>query len=329
MHILIAHPSPINVSRLRNAFTKLSEVTEVACVSNLTECYNYAEHRCPDAVIIDAEMASCAEFELLSSLLRILQVGCVLLHPERRQGPIYPGHDGPHVSHYEGAPDATAILLNVRALRLYPTARRAQATPTDHVQEFAQGKIILIGASTGGIDALIKVVGNFDQTCPPTLIVQHTGGAFAQSLIRLLDGATKATVVSAADRAQLAPGHIYLAPGDAHHLCLGGRPKPYLVLRDDPPVSGHRPSVDALFKSAVPFAHDVAAALLTGMGRDGADGLLALRQNGAHTLCQDEASSVVYGMPRVAKEMDAVVEELPITRIGPALLRASAAKVRA
>ncbi|WP_342071641.1 CheB methylesterase domain-containing protein [Yoonia algicola] len=190
-------------------------------------------------------------------------------------------------------------------------------------------KLILIGASTGGIDALLTIVKHFDEHCPPVLIVQHTGGSFAKSLIRLLNSACCAVVTSAEDGMAAMNGHIYLAPDDQFHLTLAPRRRPFLHLQSGGQISGHRPSIDALFTSALPMAPRVSAALLTGMGKDGADGLTKLRRAGAHTIGQDQRTSVVYGMPRVAMEMGGVCEQLPLDTIGPALLNACLAEVRA
>jgi two-component system, chemotaxis family, protein-glutamate methylesterase/glutaminase len=116
-------------------------------------------------------------------------------------------------------------------------------------------------------------------------------------------------------------GRVCLAAGSGGHMRLTGGHSLRISLLPGPAVSGHTPSVDELFRSAVPIAGRVVAALLTGMGRDGADGLLALRQQGATTIGQDEATSVVYGMPRAAQEIGAVQRQLPLNQIGAGLLR--------
>jgi two-component system chemotaxis response regulator CheB len=204
-------------------------------------------------------------------------------------------------------------------------AKASTGLPT---RGFDPRRIVLIGASTGGVDALTKVVRHFSDQCPPTLIVQHTGSSFTKSLIRLINGATDALVEEAAHGTALCPGHIYLPPDDQTHLCLSASGTICLDLMKGDLVSGHRPSIDALFNSARPYARHVSAALLTGMGRDGASGLTELRKSGAHTIGQDEKTSVVYGMPRIAHELGGVIEQLPIDKIGPALLRSSSRNVR-
>lgn len=185
------------------------------------------------------------------------------------------------------------------------------------------GRFILIGSSTGGVDALMKIISHFSKNCPPTLIVQHTGGVFAKSLIRLLDSATEANVVAATDSAEIQIGNIYLAPNDTAHLCIAAGNTARISLRNTANSYGHRPSVNALFESAVPFARQVTAVILTGMGRDGATGMVALRKAGAQTFGQDEQTSVVYGMPKAAHDLGGVETQLPLSKIGPMLLRAA------
>jgi two-component system chemotaxis response regulator CheB len=180
--------------------------------------------------------------------------------------------------------------------------------------------IILIGASTGGVDALLAVLTRFPQECPPTLVVQHTGSGFGESLAGLLDRQCLPNVLLANGPMPLRRGQILVGAGIRAHLVLDGRAATRVTTIADGPVAGHVPSVDRLFLSALPVAPRVSAALLTGMGRDGADGMKALRLAGAHTLAQDEASCVVYGMPRAAVEQGGVDRVLPLNKIAEALL---------
>ncbi|MCR9124912.1 MAG: CheB methylesterase domain-containing protein [Rhodobacteraceae bacterium] len=183
------------------------------------------------------------------------------------------------------------------------------------------GSIICIGASTGGVEALEKVLAGFTHDCPPTLIVQHILGEFSGSLARRLNRACGATVSEARDAQRLSRGQVIIAPGDDRHLAIKGGALPRCVLIAGPKRSGHRPSVDVLFHSAAASDLHVVAALLTGMGRDGAEGLGAIRAAGGHTLAQDATTSVVFGMPRAAVEIGAAEFTLPLPRIGPKLLR--------
>lgn len=183
--------------------------------------------------------------------------------------------------------------------------------------------IICIGASTGGISALEAVLAAFQADCPPTLIVQHIRPGFAEGLIRRLNGTLAPQVVAATENQVLERGMIYLACSTDHHLGIFPGATPRIRLIEGDPVAGHRPSVDVLFDQAAALAGklNVRAALLTGMGADGADGMCALREAGALTIAQDRGSSVVWGMPRVAIERGGATEVLPLSRIGEALLK--------
>jgi two-component system chemotaxis response regulator CheB len=181
-------------------------------------------------------------------------------------------------------------------------------------------QIVALGASTGGIDALRTVLSGFSATCPPTLTVQHMKGHFLPRLPLSLAHNCRARVVAATDGMCLVTGTIYVAASAFEHLAVVFGRKTICRLIVGPPVSGHCPSVDCLFRSLVPFGPDVSAALLTGMGRDGAAGLLALRNAGARTIAQNEATSIVYGMPKAARENGGTAPELPIGQIAASLL---------
>ena len=190
-----------------------------------------------------------------------------------------------------------------------------------HCSSFDARRRILIGASTGGVDALILVLSEFPEDCPPTIIVQHTGKDFVQGLSQLLDQKTKAQVQVASSYQSVIAGNIYIAPGGDHHLVLTGSTGSRLKALGQSPDCGHRPTVDRLFGSAVPIAPFISAAILTGMGADGARGLKQLRDAGARTFGQNRATSTVYGMPRAAMELGAVERELPISQMARALLK--------
>ncbi len=146
---------------------------------------------------------------------------------------------------------------------------------------------------------------------------------FTRSFAARLNNLCAASVAEATDGAPITVGRIYLAPGDSH-LEMTGTTLPRCRLSDSPKVNGHRPSVDVMFRSVARTVHGRAiGVILTGMGRDGADGLLALRNAGAETIGQDESSCVVYGMPKVAHEIGAVARQLPLEQIGERLIRMS------
>ena len=193
----------------------------------------------------------------------------------------------------------------------------------------AKDLILAIGSSTGGVEALMTVLANFPDTCPPTVITQHMPATFTKSFAARLDRICGAHVAEAHDGARLLPGHVYVAPGGDAHLEVVGSTHPTCRLRDSEPVNGHRPSVDVLFESVAKLNRPAAGVILTGMGRDGAQGLLTLRNGGARTLGQDESSCVVYGMPKAAFELGAVEKQVSLSRMGPAILNICSASAEA
>jgi two-component system chemotaxis response regulator CheB len=183
--------------------------------------------------------------------------------------------------------------------------------------------IVAIGSSTGGPEALSRVLAPLPRQTPGIVIVQHMPPLFTASLAERLDRLGELEVREARDGDVVAPGLALLAPGD-RHLLVRGRPGRYRIeLRDGPKVGLHRPAVEVLFRSLARCAGDDAiAVMLTGMGSDGARGMAAMREAGAWTIAQDEDSCVVYGMPREAVRHDAVEEVVGVDRISGRILQA-------
>ena len=185
-----------------------------------------------------------------------------------------------------------------------------------------QQSIICLGASTGGTAAIQEFLSTMPNDCPPIIMVQHMPQGFTAAFAEHLDTVSTCSVREARHHDYLRPGLALLAPGN-QHLRLNYEQEHYLVeLDDSPPVNCHRPSVDILFHSAASLlGPNSVGVILTGMGRDGAAGLLAMRQAGATTLAQDEASSVVYGMPKAALEIGAVDRGTALAHLGIMSLR--------
>ena len=211
-----------------------------------------------------------------------------------------------------------------RVRRRIAPAPRSPARPAMHG---TSDKIIAIGASTGGVEALKAVLMLLPEDVPPVLITQHMPERFTAAFARRLDSECRMRVHEAVHDQPVERGNVYIAPG-AHHLELARRSSGlYCSLNDGPPVSGHRPSVDVLFESvARTVAPRAVGVILTGMGRDGAKGLLAMRKAGCATLGQDEGTALVYGMPRVAFEIGAVESQHGLFDISDAILAACATK---
>lgn len=183
-------------------------------------------------------------------------------------------------------------------------------------------QIVVIGASTGGTDALKTVLSELPPNTPPVMVVQHMPENFTETFASRLNDSCQMRVKEAEHDESLCPGTVYVAPGHSHLLLTRGVGGYRCTLSSAEPCNRHRPSVDVLFKSvAVEASCTVVAVLLTGMGRDGADGLLELRQKGCWTITQDQASCVVYGMPRVADQIGASCESLPIEEVAEGIVR--------
>jgi two-component system chemotaxis response regulator CheB len=182
-------------------------------------------------------------------------------------------------------------------------------------------KLIIIGASTGGTEAIKEVLQPLPPDCPGIMIAQHMPPGFTRSFAQRLDGLCRITVKEAEHGERVLPGHAYIAPG-GFHLSLARSGANYVAhLDQEEPVNRHRPSIDVLFDSVAKHAgKNAIGVILTGMGRDGAAGLLRMRQAGAYTLAQDEASCVVFGMPREAIAMGAANEIAGIDEMSQRLM---------
>lgn len=208
-----------------------------------------------------------------------------------------------------------------RSKRLGSKAASSRQLRSHNVSTTGGEEIVLIGSSTGGTLALGEVLPLLPANCPPVVVVQHIPAVFSRALAESLNTMSEIKVVEAEEGMTLEQGHAYIAPGGIQLALVRRDGKLALALRDDPPVNRFKPSVDYLFETVTHVSGlRISAAVLTGMGRDGAQGLLGLKKMGAWTIAQDEATSVVYGMPRAAHEVGGDCEVLPLERIAEGLL---------
>lgn len=315
LSVLLLDPRRHRSHRYLVSIAETPEIALVGCAKDLTAAYNLTEHEHPDLVLIAEEVTRLGNFPMYAAMLAALEVDCILIAAGDRPAP------GPYACTTDADLDRAGGLGPFLGAR-YGLGRLSRPPgPGAHVSE--GWKTVVIGASTGGVEALIQVLSAYPPSCPPTLIVQHISGTYLPGLAQRLDRHCAARVRPAAATDSLEPGLVLMAPGNDRHLSIAA-PGRRCRLVPGAPVSGHRPSVDVLFRSAAALGPGVVGVLLTGMGRDGAEGLAAIRRAGGWTIGQDEASSTVYGMPRVAHEMGAVAQQLPVSRIGPALLSAAA-----
>lgn len=192
------------------------------------------------------------------------------------------------------------------------------------------GRLIAIGASTGGTEAIRAVLSEIPATAPGIVVVQHMPESFTPSFAKRLDGLCRIRVKEAENGDRILPGHAYIAPGHSH-LQVRRRGADYVCeLSRGAPVNRHRPSVDVLFDSvAEQVGSRAVAALLTGMGKDGAKGMLAIYKAGGYTIAQDEATCVVYGMPREAVVLGGVHETAALGQIAARLVASLLCRERA
>lgn len=215
-----------------------------------------------------------------------------------------------------------ARLKTLRAAPAEP-APTAAARPAPAATSAWGDRIVCIGASTGGTEAIKEVLCRLPSNMPGIVMVQHMPEMFTASFARRLDSLAPVRVKEAEQGERILPGHAYLAPGHSHLEIRRSGTGYVCELLQTPPYNRHRPAVDVLFNSAAQHARGSAvAALLTGMGKDGAQGMLALRRAGAWTIGQDQESCVVYGMPREAAQIGACCEVAPLTQVADRIVAA-------
>jgi len=182
-------------------------------------------------------------------------------------------------------------------------------------------KIFAIGASTGGVQALTRLLSTLPANAPGTLVVQHMPARFTTSFAERLNNECAVNVTEAVDGDHVIPGRVLIAPGGLHMLLQRSGANYYVTVKDGPAVCRQKPSVEILFNSVAKYAGaNAVGAILTGMGNDGAGGLLNMRQNGAHTIAQDEASSIVFGMPKEAIERNAAEAVVTLSDIAKTMI---------
>lgn len=288
----------------------------------------------PDVVTLDVEMPGMDGLSFLEKIMRLRPtpvVMCSSLTTRAAEVTIEALRLGAvdFVAKPSGAANDMARMMAELREKVKAAAQSQVRLPQQSAQAVPIGtamagdRIIAIGSSTGGVDALFAILPTLPADCPPVLVVQHMPPTFTSNLAKRLDDVCAVRVIEAYDRAPLTRGTVYIAPGGDCHMVLSGTT---VRLVEGERVSGHRPSVDALFHSIVPFGFKSVGVILTGMGEDGAAGLLAMRRAGARTFGQNAQSCVVYGMPRAAGAIGAVETELDISAMPKAIINACRSK---
>ena len=337
--VLVVDDSALIREVLARMLTRDGDIVVVGTATDPIDAREKIKALDPDVVTLDIEMPNMNGLQFLDRLMRLRPTPVIMVSTLTKKGAsetllalelgavdfvAKPSAD------FAGGIEAFGAGLRdkIRAAAKSDVRGRANSradAPKVAVKTAAapSGALIAIGASTGGVEAIRAVLVDMPLDCPPIVIAQHMPAGFTGRFAARLDELCGISVVEAEDRMPLLPGHAYVARGDFHLRVERSSGQLKARLSQDDLTSGHRPSVDVLFESVAKSVGPMAVgAILTGMGRDGARGLKMMRDAGAYTVGQSQASSLVYGMPRVAFEEGAVVEQAPVEAIAAKLAQA-------
>jgi two-component system, chemotaxis family, protein-glutamate methylesterase/glutaminase len=344
IRVLCVDDSALIRSLMTEIINSQPDMTVVATAPDPLVARELIKQHNPDVLTLDVEMPRMDGLDFLEKLMRLRPMPVVMVSSLTERGSEITLRalelgavdfvTKPKVGIRDGMLDYAEKLAD--KVRAAARARVRQAAPAQHAAAGAAGgaaapaahapmfnnplvsteKLIIIGASTGGTEAIREVLVPLPPDAPAVLIAQHMPPGFTKSFAQRLNGLCRISVKEAEHGERVLPGHAYIAPGHAHLLLARSGANYIAHLSDDPPVNRHRPSVDVLFRSAAQHAgKNAVGVILTGMGKDGAAGLLDMRNSGAYTLAQDEASCVVFGMPREAIAMGGADEVAPLSEM--------------
>ncbi len=329
VRVVIVEDSPTMRAILKTRLERDGDIVVVGAAADAAQGRMMIRELDPDVVTLDVEMPGMNGLDFLEKIMALRPTPVIVVSGSTQKGTettaralalgavncyAKTGHSG-GLPFDDGGMLAGLIreASRVRFGERGPAPQRVASDLRTSLKE--RPRLIAVGSSTGGVEALQILLGGFPADCPPTLIVQHIAMRFAPAVARTLDQNCPPRIQLAEPDLPLRDGHVYLAPGDDRHLSVGGSAL-CCRLRQGERVSGHVPSVDVLFQSvAKSVGANAIGILLTGMGSDGAQGLLAMAQAGAHTIAQDEATSIVFGMPRAAISLGAAGVVAPIGQI--------------
>lgn len=339
--VLVVDDSPLYRTLIRECLESDSELEVVGVAADPYEAREKIKKLNPDVITLDVEMPKMDGIQFLKNLMRLRPMPVIMVSTLTQHGA-----------------DVTLTALEIGAVDYVPKPSASSATAitrerdelVSKVKMAAQAnvgqtkgwskqpnvnisrqhynrrgyQVIGLGASTGGTEALRGVLERLPAHMPPIVVTQHIKAAFCGPFAKRLDRACRLQVEEvSAERMPLVQGHVYVAPGDQHLTVVNRQGHLYCQLSDSDPVERHRPSVDVMFSSiAESVGGKSIGVILTGMGRDGANGLLQMHKTGALTAAQDQASSVVWGMPRVAIELGGAAKTLCLTEVANFLVEA-------
>lgn len=336
--VLVVDDSALIREVLSRTLGKDGDIIVVGTAEDPIDARSKVKELSPDVVTLDIEMPNMNGLQFLDKLMRLHPLPVVMVSTLTTKGAsetLLALELG--AVDFVAKPNATLsggldafgenLRQKVRAAANSDVKGRAMKAPMAKVPvrtaAAPNGALIAIGASTGGVEAIRVVLSQMPPDCPPIVIAQHMPAGFTSRFAGRLDELTELTVVEAEDRMPLLAGHAYVARGDFHLRVERSSGQLKCRVTQDELMSGHRPSVDVLFESVAKTIGPLAVgAILTGMGRDGARGLKLMREAGAYTVGQSQGSALVYGMPRVAFEEGAVIEQAPVEGIAARLAAA-------
>lgn len=337
--VLVVDDSALIREVLTRMLNRDGDITVVATATDPIDAREKIKQLNPDVVTLDIEMPNMNGLQFLDKLMRLRPTPVVMVSTLTKKGASETllalelgavDFVAKPSAEFAGGIEAFGAGLRdkIRAaaksdVRGRSASRAEPAKVAIKTAAAPAGALIAIGASTGGVEAIRAVLSMLPIDCPPIVIAQHMPAGFTSRFAARLDELCAIKVVEAEDRQPLLAGHAYVARGDYHLRVERSSGQLKTRLGQDDLESGHRPSVDVLFESVARTVGAMAVgAILTGMGRDGARGLKLMRDAGAYTVGQSQASSLVYGMPRVAFEEGAVVEQAPVEAIAARLANA-------
>lgn len=295
----------------------------------------------PDVLTLDIEMPKMNGISFLRNLMRLHPLPVVMISTLTEEGApstlqalelgavdflAKPKVNSPLAFH-EYADELcekvkVASQANLSSFRLAPDIPEVPVINQYEVFNFRKNFLVAIGASTGGTEAIKEVIKDLPENFPPVVIVQHIPPSFSRTFAERMDRSSNMKVQEASDGMEIHHGNVYIAPGGRQFRIIREGTRLRCRIFDGDKVSGHRPSVDVLFKSvAETMGKNVLSVILTGMGADGANGLLMLREQGAVTVAQDKNTCVVWGMPRAAVGMGAAMYQIQLSKICPFLIK--------
>lgn len=330
VRVLIVDDSATMRAILMSRLSEQPDIEVVDSARNALEARELIKKHNPDVVTLDIEMPGMNGLDFLEKIMTLRPTPVIIISGATHEGNdvtaralalgavnCYSKYDPTGKLALNDSGELARLIRDAAHVRFRKPAAHAAGVAEESRRSIRRDtRLIAIGSSTGGVEALQVLLREFPVDCPPTMIVQHVNPRFAPAIAHTLDKSCPAKVQVAIADMPLQPGNVYLAAEAGHHLMVGGTARLHAKLRRGEPVSGHCPSVDALFASvAQVVGPDAVGILLTGMGRDGAQGLLAMAEAGAHTIAQDESTCTVFGMPRAAITLGAARVVAPINRI--------------